>query len=283
MTAISELRQGKAERIDQLEAEMLKLPQQTCGVRHIFAPGLYIREVSIPADSYVVSHAHRHPHLNVFVQGSGTMIMCNGTHQKLQAPMTFVGQPGRKVGYVETDLVWLNVFPTDETDIDKLEEMYFDKSEQFGQAQEAARIEYNPLLLEHDRRDYGEMLADWGITEAVAREVSESNDDLIPLPHGAYKFKVGKSSIEGKGIIATARIGYGEFIGPARIGDKRTPLGRYTNHSGNPNAKFVNAGDRVILVALRTIEGCRGGLDGDEITVDYRDAVALALNIGAST
>ena len=283
MTAIAQLAYGQGEKLDQLEAEITRLPQASCSVRHIFARGMYIREVSIPGGTYVVTHKHRHPHLNVFVQGSGTMIMCNGTHQPMKAPMTFTGQPGRKVGYVETDLVWLNIFPTDETDIDKLEEMYFDKTEEFAAAHQQHRLAHTPVLLTHDQTDYAAVLAERNVPEAYARAVSENADDMIPLPFGAYKVKIGPSLIEGRGVIATADIGVGEIIGAARIGDKRTPLGRYANHSQTANAKFVNAGDRIILVALRPITGCRGGFDGEEVTVNYRDAIALNLQIGAQS
>jgi len=37
------------------------------------------------------------------------------------------------------------------------------------------------------------------------------------------------------------------------------------------------------LVALRPIAGCRGGFDGEEVTVNYRDAIALNLQIGAQS
>ena len=283
MTAIAQLVEGHGEKLDQLEAEMHRLPQQSCSVRHIFAPGMYIREVSIPGGTYVVTHKHREPHLNVFVKGSGVMIMCNGTQQPMQAPMTFTSQPGRKVGYVETDLVWLNIWATDETDIDKLEAMYFDKTEEFAEAQQQHRLTQNVVLIGHDRDDYATVLDELNVPESYARSVSQNTDDLIPLPFGAYKVKIGASLIEGKGVIATADIAKGEIIGPARIGNKRTPIGRYANHSPVANSKFVNAGDRIILVALRPIAGCRGGFDGEEVTVNYRDAIALNLQIGAQS
>jgi len=283
MTAIAQLVEGHGEKLDQLEAEMHRLPQQTCSVRHIFAPGMYIREVSIPGGTYVVTHKHREPHLNVFVQGSGTMIMCDGRHQPMKAPMTFVSQPGRKVGYVETDLVWLNVWATNETDIEKLEAMFFDKTEKFAEAQQQNRLSRDVKLIGYERDDYAAFRDELGVDEAKCRQISENTDDLMPLPYGAYKVKIGTSVIEGKGVIATADIAAGEFIGPARIGNKRTPLGRYANHSPTPNSKFVNAGDRIILVALRPIVGCRGGFDGEEITVNYRDALALNLQIGAQS
>ena len=272
-----------AERLDKLEEVMTDLPQTSCNVRHIFAPGQYIREVTIPADTYVVSHKHRVPHLNIFVKGAGTMVMCDGSHQELRAPMVFVGQPGRKVGYVREEVVWLNVFATDETDVDTLEQMFFDKTEEFAEAQATHREQRNVKLIGHERDDYAAFRDEVGVDETKCRQISENTDDLIPLPHGTYKVKIGPSLIEGRGVIATADIAAGEFIGPARIDGKRTPLGRYANHSQFPNAKFVTAGNRVILIGLRPIAGCRGGFDGEEVTVNYRDALALNLTIGAQS
>ena len=99
---------------------------------------------------------------------------------------------------------------------------------------------------------------------------------VIPFPPGAYKCKIGRSHIDGRGLIATADIKAGEVIAPARIGACRTPAGRYTNHSADPNAVMVVVGDRIMVVATRPITGCMGGFDGEEITVSYRAAIATA-------
>ena len=267
---------GNAEQMDKLEVQMLALPQTVCSVRHLFTPGQYTREVTIPADSYIVGHKHRHPHLNIFTKGSGVMVMCDGRHQELQAPFVFVGQPGRKCGYARTEVVWLNVFATEERDIEKLEEMYFDKSEEFVEAQSRVKVGFDPLMLTHQRSDYEAVLAEFGVDEATARAISET-DDLIPFPYGTYKVKTGVSAIAGKGIIATADIAVGEIIAAARVDGKRTPAGRYTNHSPTPNATMVNAGNRVLLVAIAPISGCPGGFDGEEVTVNYRDVIASNL------
>ena len=265
-----------AEAFDRLEQEMISAPQVECSVRHMFAPGQYIREVTIPAGTYVVSHKHRHPHLNVFLKGSGTMVMCDGRHQELAAPMVFIGQPGRKVGYVREDLVWLNVFNTNETDVDTLEDLFFDKSDVFKSAQlELTASEL--ALLECDRNDYQLALTQLGTNEKQARTLSEDEADLIPFPTGTYKVKIGKSKIEGRGLIATGNIAAGEFICATRIGDNRTPAGRYTNHSATPNARMITLNGNFVLIALRPIIGCLGGFDGEEVTVNYRDVVAINL------
>jgi SET domain-containing protein len=74
----------------------------------------------------------------------------------------------------------------------------------------------------------------------------------------------------------------GQIIAPARIAGKRTPAGRYVNHSMNPNCKYIadENGD-IYLVSLRDIDGCKGGGCGEELTVDYRQA--LILNMELST
>jgi hypothetical protein len=38
--------------------------------------------------------------------------------------MTFVGKPGRKVAYIIETVVFQNIYATDETDIEKLENMF---------------------------------------------------------------------------------------------------------------------------------------------------------------
>jgi len=40
---------------------------------------------------------------------------------------------------------------------------------------------------------------------------------------------------------------------------------------------MVNAGNRVLLVAIKPISGCPGGFDGEEVTVNYRDVIASNL------
>jgi hypothetical protein len=208
--------------------------------------------------------------------------MCSGIHKELQAPMVFVGQPGRKVGYTREEVVWLNVFQTDETDIDKLEAMLFDKSEHFVAAQQLQIEAKAPDQVSLDQLDYIKALEDLGATQQQAVALSEESSDLIPFPSGTYKVKVGHSKRQGRGLIATANIAPAETICPTRIGDKRTPAGRYTNHSANPNARMVIVKDTIYLVALKPIKGCAGGFDGDEITVDYRATVALNFQ-GTST
>jgi hypothetical protein len=261
---------GHASKVDFLESEFLKMSQVECPVVHRFGPGIYIREVTVPAGSAAIGHKQRFAQMNVFLRGRVTVVNDDGTHTELVAPMTFVGPPGRKVGYVHEDMVWQNVYATDETDIEKLESMFLDKSEVWQNSQ--------PKLIAVDySADFKEALKEFGFTEQQARDQSENESDQIPFPHGSYKVAVADSPIEGKGLFATASILYKEIIAPARINGFRTPAGRFTNHSPTPNAKMVWIGSDIYLMALTAIHGCSGGIMGEEITIDYRDALRLQI------
>lgn len=262
--------------IERLEAELLQLPQVECPVIHHFGPGIYIREVTIPAGALAIGHAQKFEQLNIMLKGRLVVLDAAGNPRELVAPLIFVGPPGRKVGYVLEDVVWQNVYATDERDIDVLEATYLDKSATW-QAADQERHQIEVLQREADREDYQRVLAESGFTHEVARAQSENNTDQIPMPPAGYRVRVLPSPIEGNGIFLSSPVEAGEVIAPARVDGNRTPAGRYTNHSLNANARMVlrENGD-IDLVAVRRIDGCRGGGPGEEVTIDYRQALALS-------
>lgn len=261
--------------VEQLEGEMLKLPQVACPVVHHFGPGIYMREVTVPAGALAIGHTQKREHLNVMLKGRVVIFNDDGSRRELVAPLTFVGKPGRKVGYVLEDMVWLNVYATDERDIDVLEATYLDKSPMW-EASSAQRHAAEHSAREADRADYLVMLAQAGFTHELARAQSEDESDQTPMPPG-WPVRVLPSPIEGRGIFLSAPVEAGQVIAPARLGGMRTPAGRFTNHSATPNARMVlrETGD-IDLVALRRIEGCLGGQPGEEVTIDYRQALTLS-------
>lgn len=263
--------------IEDLEAHMLNLPQVECPVRHHFGPHLYIREVTLPAGALAIGHAQKLPHLNVMLKGVVAMLNEHGDPVILRAPQVFVGQPGRKVGYVLEECVWHNIYSTDETDIEKLEAMFLDKSPVFTTHEQVQALEVWKAN-QSARDDFGLLLAQTGFTAEQVREQSENEADQVALPAAyASRVVIRTSPIEGRGLFLSVAAEPGEVIAPARIGGLRTHAGRFTNHSPNPNAVFVmrDVGD-IDLVATRRISGCQGGSHGEEVTVDYRQALALS-------
>jgi hypothetical protein len=264
----------RLDEIEQMEAEMLQMPQAECPVVHHFGPGIYMREVTLKAGTLAIGHAQKLEHLNIVLTGSVAII--DGHQVKtIKAPLIYVGKPGRKVGYVLEDTVWLNVYSTNETDIEKLEEMFLDKSETF-QLHQQAKLGIDYDLRAADREDFKKMVSESGFTEEIVKEQSENEEDQIPMPDGYPNVTVRNSAIEGKGIFLSFPVTAGSIIGPARVEGNRTPLGRYTNHSITPNAKFVKNGNDIWMVALKDIDGCVGGDQGEEVTVNYRQALALS-------
>lgn len=261
--------------VQKAESTMLGMEQADCPVVHRFGPGVYIRELHMRAGTLAIGHHQRYDHVNVLVKGKVQMLGVDGSMVEVSAPATFVGKPGRKMGYVVEDTVWQNVYATELTDIYALEKHFLDKSVAWNADEQATR-RVQRLSKQGDRDDFTFLLASYGFLPEVVRQQSEETSDQIPMPLGAWAFKIDNSPIEGKGVFLTAGADAGFVVGPARIQGKRTPLGRYTNHSVDPNARMVLLpnGD-VNLVLLRDVFGCRGGTNGEEVTIDYRQALRM--------
>lgn len=264
------------QKVEALESHMLGLPQVDCPVVHHFGPGIYIREVRVPKGALSLGHVQKKEHLNIMLQGAVAMPSESGGLKILRAPLIFTGQPGRKFGYVLEDMVWQNVYATDETDIDRLEEMFLDKSEPW-QEQDSLLRQIQESSHQPDREDFDSLLSEINLTAEEVRAQSENDEDQIPMPDGFINFTVRDSYIEGKGAFLSVGVEENTVIAPARVGGRRTPAGRFVNHAKSANAAFVMSdnGD-IYLVATRPISGCVGGEQGEEITVNYRQALSLS-------
>lgn len=121
------------EEIEAYEAELLKLPQVEVPLTHRFAPGVYMREVCMPAGSLIIGHEHRTEHLNIIFTGRATVMM-DGEVQEIVGPCTLTSAPGvRKVLYIHEEMRWATIHPTEETDLNKLEELLIVKSASYTQ------------------------------------------------------------------------------------------------------------------------------------------------------
>jgi hypothetical protein len=258
-----------------VETALLKEPQASCPVVHRFGPGIYIRELHMSAGTMAVGKLQKYEHTNILLKGKVMMFNENGTTSILEAPLFFVGKSGRKVGLVLEDVVWQNIYATEETDIDKLEEMLLENSEA-GKEHQLAQLAFAKIEAQNDNDDYQMLLEDIGMTEEQVQQEVQSSLDIVDFDT-PNTLRVTDSPIHGKGLFTTTPIYKDDLIAKARIGHCRTPAGRYTNHSAVPNCTFVvDEFNNIWLKALEDIDGCMGGSKGTELTVDYR--IALKLN-----
>lgn len=107
---------------DDLVKRMKTVEQAETPSYHHFTDGLYTRETHMPAGSIVVGKKHRYRVTNIMVKGHVSII--NGDEvAEYKAPCIFESEAGvSKVAYFHEDSVWLNCHPTEETDLEKIEE-----------------------------------------------------------------------------------------------------------------------------------------------------------------
>jgi hypothetical protein len=111
-----------SERVAALGSELSKLEQADCPVTHRFAPGVYLREIFMPADTVVIGKVHKTEHFNVLIKGACLIVHDDGRREELRAPMTFVSKAGvQKVLYILEDMIWQTIHVTPETDMATLE------------------------------------------------------------------------------------------------------------------------------------------------------------------
>ncbi len=91
---------------------------------HFFAPGVYGRQMTIPAGMCIVGKIHKHAHINVITEGVIKVVTQFG-EDVYHAPRTWVSEPGTKRAvYALEETVWLTIHanPEDKEDIREIEE-----------------------------------------------------------------------------------------------------------------------------------------------------------------
>ncbi len=124
-------REISREQIDRLEREIAMHPGRVeeLPVFHHFAPGLYAREMHIPAGMALTGKVHKTEHMNILLQGE-IIVWTEGGMKHLRAPYTFVSKPGTKrVGRTVTDTIWTCFHVTDKTDLAEIEKEVIEPSD----------------------------------------------------------------------------------------------------------------------------------------------------------
>lgn len=253
--------------VQRLQDELLKMPQADIKTVHVFKPGVYERTITIPPWTVLTGAEHKTPY-RVRLDAGVIAVNTEAGISTLAAPCEFDAPAGvQRVGRVFADeVIWTDIYsnPDDCRDIAELEDRLY--------VVPPCGLGENRLCIERDRQDFALFLSQLGMSQAEMNSVVQIDIDLMPMPEG-FDVELRDSPLDGKGLFALREFARGELICPGRIDGKRTPAGRFTNHSAEPNAEPVKDGDDINAVALRVIR------QGEEILVDYRDSMLVNFGI----
>lgn len=93
-----------------------------------FSKSVYAREIKIPKGTFVIGKIHKFENLNILSKGKLAIISIDGC-QIVEAPLTVVSSPGvKRFAFALEDSVWTTIHGTNETDVDKIEELFIAKN-----------------------------------------------------------------------------------------------------------------------------------------------------------
>ena len=255
-----------ADKVVALQNELFKLPQANIVTEHVFTPGKYERRITIPAWTVLTGAEHKTDYHVRLEKGTIAVNTDEGV-KVLTAPVDFPAKAGmQRAGRVfEDEVVWVDVYdnPDDCTDLQVLESRLYVVPD-CGLADSRTAVQKAQI-------DYGAFLHQIGMTQAEMDRIVQIDSDLMDMPLGV-DVELRGSPIHGKGLFATRDFDAGEIVCPGRLNGKRTPGGRFINHSVDSNITPVKVGDDIYAVAARKIRA------DDELLVDYR--ASMRVNFG---
>jgi len=237
------------------------MPQADIVTIHRFYPGIYERTVIIPPWT-VLSGAEHKTDYSVRLERGIIAVNTDEGMKVLTGPMSFPVKAGlQRIGRVLGEkVIWVDTYenPDNCQDLKLLEQRLYVVPEcDLGDNRRIAL----------DRADYESFVKELGISQERIEQIVTNHDDMVePL---LTSVELRESQIHGLGLFALEDFKQGQLICPGRLGEHRTPAGRYINHSMHPNTESYAQDDDIWAKAKRNI------LKGEEILTDYREAVRV--------
>jgi hypothetical protein len=234
------------EQIKSLEDYCLTLPQVDIKTIERFIGSMYCREIIIPKGVTLTSRVYKRGYVDIMLSGDITISDTNGVY-RLTGLNILEGPAGRKrAGYAHEETRWLTVHDMFDINKNPIEDISFEQVPQ-----------YKEYEAQNAKQSFLQFLTESKLLENDVRDQSE-NEPYEEIQSDSYY--IAESPIEGKGIFSSVPFRCGEIIGPMVINGIKTQLGRYTNHSGYPNAIYNGEN----MMTIRAIE------TGQEITTCYQ-------------
>ena len=98
-------------------------------LKHTFTDGIYIRQMSMKKDSFVIGKIHRHNHVWFLLTGKISVADEHNTIDHIAPCYVEAPAGSKRMIYAEEDSIWVNVHanPTNTTDLEELEELIIAK------------------------------------------------------------------------------------------------------------------------------------------------------------
>ena len=112
------------------------MPQIDLPTQYFYLPGVCVGVMYIPAGTLLTGKIHKHAHIAILAKG--TLRLADGDNSVIvEAGYVAYGEPGiKRLGYAETDCVFVNVLSTDAVGKEELErELVVDTFDQFEESQ----------------------------------------------------------------------------------------------------------------------------------------------------
>ena len=249
------------EKVERLQEELLKMPQADVQYLHSFEPGKYIRTMIAPPWTVIVGAEHKTPYKVRLEKGSIAVNIDEEIHF-LTAPLEMDAPAGiKRVGQVfEEELVWVDIYenPDDCTDIATIEERLYVIPECGLMSNRV------PKQLQEVKDDYALFLKEIKLNQVEMDKILAITHDLMDMPKEFFT-ELRPSKIEGNGLFATKSFKMWEVVCPCRLDGKRTPGGRFVNHSHKNNLMPIKIGDDIYAIASQDIYA------NEELLLNYRD------------
>ena len=99
-------------------------------IKHNFSDGLYAKEMILPVGNIAFSHSHPYAHLSILAKGR-VIVKTDNYNKEYTAPacINIEANTYHQIESLE-DCVWFCIHATDETDVNKIDEVLIGKNEQ---------------------------------------------------------------------------------------------------------------------------------------------------------
>jgi hypothetical protein len=257
------------QKIERLQEELLKMPQADVQYLHSFEPGKYIRTMIAPPNTVIVGAEHKTPY-KVKLEKGTIAVNVGDEIRILTAPLEMdVPAGAKRAGHVfDEELVWVDIYdnPDDCRDIATIEERLYVIPECGLMSN---RI---PKQLAEVKNDYELFLTQMGLSQVEMDKIAAITDDLMDMPK-EYATELRPSKIHGNGLFAVKSFKMWEVVCPCRLDGKRTPGGRFVNHSHKSNLMPIKIGDDIYAIASQNI------YENEELLLNYRDMMSVNFGI----